>query len=73
MKPQIGRMVIYHCDENQVKENNYQKDAPAVITAVWGDECVNLKVLTDGQAIVWLTSVTLGTGERQWSWPEITE
>lgn len=72
MKPSIGRIVIFHCDEQQIeKMNNYQPDAPAVITAVWGDECVNLKVLLDGENTLWITSATLGTGERQWSWPVI--
>ena len=72
MKPSIGRIVIFHCDEQQrEKMNNYQPDAPAVITAVWGDEYVNLKVLLDGENTLWMTSATLGTGERQWSWPVI--
>ena len=74
MKPSIGRIVIFHCDENQKKSiNNFQNDAPAIITAVWGEECVNLKILLDGTENLWFTSVTLGTGERQWSWPERVE
>ena len=72
MTPTIGRIVIYHCDEEQKdKMNNYQEDAPAVITAVWGDERVNLKVLLDGEENLWVTSACLGTGKREWSWPEI--
>lgn len=72
MKPSIGRIVIYHFSENQRElSNNYQKDAPAVITAVWSDTCVNLKVLTDGVHDIWVTSVTNGEGDRQWSWPVI--
>ena len=72
MVPTIGRIVIYHCDEEQKdKMNNHQEDAPAVITAVWGDECVNLKVLFDGDETMWATSAVLGTGVRGWSWPEI--
>jgi hypothetical protein len=72
MKPSIGRIVIFHCDETQrEKMNNFQPDAPAVITAVWGDECVNLKILLDGENTLYMTSSTLGTGERQWSWPVI--
>lgn len=73
MKPTIGRIVIFHCDENQKKSlNNHQNDAPAVITAVWGESCVNLKVIADGEANIWITSVTEGTGERQWSWPDLS-
>jgi len=72
MKPSIGRIVIFHCDAQQREEmNNYQDHAPAIITAVWGDECVNLKVLLDGENTLWMTSVILGTSERQWSWPVI--
>lgn len=72
MKPTIGRIVIFHCNEMQrEKINNYQPDAPAVITAVWGDECVNLKVLLDGEDNIWVTSAMLGTEENQWSWPII--
>lgn len=72
MKPSIGRIVIFHCDEQQREEmNNHQPDAPAVITAVWNDECVNLKVLLDGENTLWITSAALGTGEREWSWPVI--
>jgi hypothetical protein len=72
MKPTKGRIVIYHCDEKQKNElNNHQKDAPAIITAAWSDECVNLKVLFDGELNLWVTSATLGNNERQWQWPEI--
>lgn len=42
-KPTVGRIVHYHVDESK-KEQPY----PAVITHVWGDECVNLAVLDDG-------------------------
>jgi len=72
MKPTIGRIVIFNVNENQrEKLNNYQPAAPAIITAVWGDECVNLKVLLDGESTIWVTSTTLGTGENQWNWPVI--
>lgn len=72
MKPTIGRIVIFNVNENQrEKLNNYQPTAPAIITAVWGDECVNLKVLLDGESTIWVTSATLGTGENQWNWPVI--
>lgn len=43
MKPSIGRIVHFHfeyCGEPAV--------APAVITAVWSDDCVNLQVFPDG-------------------------
>lgn len=69
MEPTIGRVVVFHVDEQAQKEkNNYQPTAPAIITAVWGPECVNLKVLYDGVETEWVTSAVLGTGDRQWSW-----
>jgi hypothetical protein len=72
MKPTIGRIVIFHCDENQKEKwNNSQSDAPAVITSVWSDTCVNLKVLLDGDSVLWVTSVPEGTGSANWSWPTI--
>lgn len=71
MKPTIGRIVIYHCENAQEsRENNNSDVAPAVIVHVWGDAMVNLKVLTDGMFDIWKTSVAEGTGPRQWSWPE---
>lgn len=73
MRPTIGRIVIYHpCKDRQdyVYQNGHANDTPAIIVAVWSDTTVNLKVLTDGPTDVWVTSSTLGTNERQWSWPE---
>ena len=86
MKPTIGRIVHYV----QEKPAAYQpKDGPklmvhlpAIITAVWGDTCVNLQVFTDGTnsddqnmaAVKWITSSTLDANEtpqpRTWHWPE---
>ncbi len=50
--------------------NGTVKDVPAVIVAVWSETCVNLKVIGDGPQDTWVTSVSEGTGERSWSWPE---
>ena len=74
MKPTIGRIVIYHCDKDEKENmNNQQETAPAIITAVWGDECVNLKVILDGENNLWKTSAPLGNSETQWSWPVIKQ
>ena len=85
MKPTIGRIVHYV----QEKPAHYQPKEgpralchlPAIITAVWGDTCVNLQVFTDGtnshpdgtMGVVWETSRTLdeaGTQVGSWHWPE---
>jgi hypothetical protein len=72
MKATIGRMVVYHCSQDEKeKMNNYQETAPAIITAVWSDTCVNLKVILDGENNLWKTSAPLGEAEMQWSWPVI--
>jgi hypothetical protein len=42
--------------------NNGSDQAPAVITRVWSDELVNVKVLTDGHRDLWWTSVPLYAG-----------
>lgn len=69
MKPTIGRIVIFHFTETDKNFNNGQVDAPAVITAVWSDICVNLKILCDGPFDLWKTSITEGTDAYHWSWP----
>lgn len=69
MKPTIGRIVIFHFPEHEKNFNNGQVDAPAVITAVWSETCVNLKILSDGPFDLWKTSVSMGDGAYNWSWP----
>lgn len=81
MKPTIGRIVIYNSTNEQLKamESSYkntgkscnvQSKLPAIIVAVWSDFMVNLKVITDGQDDLWVTSSHYGTGAGEWQWPE---
>jgi len=70
MKPSIGRIVMYRLSESDRWQNNGQPVAAAVVTAVWGDTCVNLRVLCDGPHTEWKTSAVLGNEPGQWSWPE---
>lgn len=77
MKPTIGRIVIYKLTETERAYFNGADILPAVIVRVWSDTCVNLKVLTDGNADLWVTSSTLqddtkSPQSRNWSWPERT-
>ena len=73
LKPSVGRIVHVPMNPNK---NNGADVAPAVITRVWSDECVNVHVLADGPDTEWRTSVThvedlAERGERShvWSWP----
>jgi hypothetical protein len=57
-KPSLGRVVIVHGLDPAL--NNGATEAPAVITRVWSDRCVNLQVLVDeANAPIWKTSVML--------------
>lgn len=76
MKPTIGRIVIYNTTAEQQIEfshnGNSSKKLPAIITAVFNDTQVNLKVIVDGMAHdYWVTTVDQGDNERQWNWPVI--
>jgi hypothetical protein len=81
MKPTIGRIVHFV----QKKPSGYPEGIvhlPAIITAVWGETCVNLQVFTDGTnsdeqnmaPVKWVTSASLDASEapqpRTWHWPE---
>lgn len=75
MTPTIGRIVHYIPSEKEkkimAKTGNKSDLLPAIITAVWSDDCVNLKVICDGTQNMWITSAQKGTDENNWHWPEI--
>ena len=73
MKPTIGRIVIFNMPDNLRNGVNGNKSdqLPAIIVAAWSETTVNLKVITDGQNDLWVTSVSFGDGPNQWSWPVI--
>lgn len=58
MKPTIGRIVHVLADP---KTNNGSDVAPAMITRVWSDTCINLRVIRDNfpGPEEWLTSWSL--------------
>lgn len=58
--PSVGRIVHYRRDE---------KVCAAIITYVWSTTTVSLAVFTPTGETLTPTSVTLGDGDRQWSWP----
>ncbi len=45
--PTVGRVVHYWPSEQAIRDRKAQPYA-AIITHVWGDDCVNLSVLQDG-------------------------
>ncbi|MFJ2477127.1 hypothetical protein ACIOWI_29835 [Streptomyces sp. NPDC087659] len=72
-QPSIGRIVHVPMDP---ATNNGADVAPAVITRVWSETCVNVRVLSDGHAIEWRTSVMFledlaerASGYHFWTWP----
>ncbi len=71
MQPTIGKIVHY---KNTETEKAFQQDAefaPAIITRVLGDICVNLAIFQDaGEVIHRKTRVLLGTEPGTWAWPE---
>ena len=81
MKPSIGRIVHFVQKKPPVFGEGLVH-LPAIVTAVWGDTCVNLKVFTDGSnsdaeetlPVKWQTSVCLDESSepqpRTWHWPE---
>jgi hypothetical protein len=73
--PTIGRIVHVPMDP---AENNGSTIAPAVITRVWTDTMVNVRILADGPDTPWRTSVAYveqlpepdGTSPAHvWAWP----
>ncbi|MBV6697446.1 hypothetical protein KV557_09950 [Kitasatospora aureofaciens] len=83
LSPTIGRIVHYRLAEHDVSQiralptvhlNPVQAGQvyPAVIVRAWGnrpDSAVNLQVLLDGQAQLWVTSRTAGDDNGTWLWP----
>lgn len=55
-KPALGRIVHVFVDPAR---NNGADVAPAMITRVWNEEGVNIRVMLDGTETPWMTSVTL--------------
>ena len=81
MKPTIGR-IVHYVQKKPAVYGDQLVHLPAIITAVWGESCVNLQVFTDGTnsdeqnmaPVKWVTSASLDASEnpqqRTWHWPE---
>ena len=75
MKPSIGRVVHYTQPEDE-KHFNGIAVHPAVITRVWSETCVNLKVFFDCGPVEDRTSVVVkddGHSTSCWEWPSRVE
>lgn len=71
MEPTIGRIVHFNVPKDMKPKVNYADKLPAMIVRVWSNDCVNLKIITDGMEDIWQTSVLKGTEVNQWEWPEV--
>lgn len=79
MKATIGRIVHYTFPASEPLGYSLRagqtRTVPAMIVAVWTDECVNLRVFQDGlEAPISATSVTLKNADtpeesEYWEWP----
>jgi hypothetical protein len=70
--PRLGQMVVYLYGDDEPAING-TREHPAVIVRVWSPTEVNLRVLTDGGAIDWVSRAKLATkagakGARHWAW-----
>ncbi len=63
MKPTIGRIVLVNISTDPAKPEM----RPAIITAVWSDICVNVRLLSDGGNDTGLL-VELGVSEKHPEW-----
>lgn len=76
-QPSVGRIVLVPMPPEM---NNGADVAPAIITRVWSDSTVNLRVLADSENVLWRTSSTYAPDldaipaddpgrMSRWSWP----
>jgi len=63
--PTIGQIVVFVQPEHEQPFNGH-REHPAVVTAVWAADCVNLKVLFDCGPVEDRTSQLRG---ESWVWP----
>ena len=74
LAPRVGDVVLVAADPAL---NNGAEQAPAVITRVWSSTVVNARVLYDGNAVTWHTSLNyvdtldgVAPDALAWTWPE---
>ena len=69
-KPKVGDVVLYypHESDKTAFSNGHPGPIAAIITRVWSDTTVNLKIIPDCGAVEDRSSVTFGTSKYNWSW-----
>lgn len=70
--PTVGRIVLFRSN-NQEQMGNGALEVPAIVTRVWGQNCINVQVMRDSASPLWLTSVLYadgepGDGQFGWRW-----
>jgi hypothetical protein len=71
MSPRLGQIVIYRLAEN-VPDSDGVREFPGIITRIWTEDCVNLRVFMDDERDVCVTPVPLlpaDRGEPRTCWP----
>lgn len=73
LEPSIGDIVLVPVDP---AENNGAAEAPAIVTRVWSATTINARVLHDGEATSWRTSLVyredfdgVESYPAVWTWP----
>lgn len=61
--PRVGEIVLFNVGGTGELANNNASVLPAIVTRVWGAGCVNLRVITDGNSMPWITSALYDKGE----------
>lgn len=69
----LGKTVLFKPDNSIIAalvDSNVKEQYPAIVTCDWGDGCLNLKVIIDGNnPDIWVTSVV--KGDNQYEWQEL--
>lgn len=72
MKVNLGMIVFYQLTEEDKEKlrlgnNNVSDELPAIVTAVWSETTINVKVIVDGESgSIWKTSILEGTEPGNW-------
>lgn len=68
--PTVGSTVLFHppASDKVALSNRHPGPIAAIVTRVWNDTTVNLKIIPDCGAVEDRSSVVFGEKEYNWSW-----